>query len=60
MSAPVTPSDFELAVRIRGERDQLRNRLDSFARLVDAAERGGASVMRIDDIRRALKIGARR
>jgi hypothetical protein len=54
------PSDFELATRYRDERNQLRTRIDSFARLVDAAERGGATVMRIEDIRRGLKIGARR
>lgn len=59
MTTPTT-SDFERSTRIRDERDQLRNRLASFGRLLDAAEKGGASVMRIDDVRRALKLGARR
>ncbi|MBW0088277.1 hypothetical protein I4I73_03480 [Pseudonocardia sp. KRD-184] len=58
MTAPV--SDFEQLARFRDERNQLRNRIDAFARLVDAAERGGAMVMRIEDVRRGLKIGARR
>ncbi|MDN5859671.1 MAG: hypothetical protein L0I24_19320 [Pseudonocardia sp.] len=54
------PTDHRTSGRVRDERDQLRLRIDAFARLVDTAERGGVSVMRIDDIRRALKIGARR
>lgn len=54
------PSQFETTTRHRDERDQLRSRIDAFARLLDAAERGGATVMRVEDIRRALKIGARR
>lgn len=58
MTAPT--STFEQLYRMRDERNQLRNRIDSFARLVDAAERGGATVMRIEDIRRGLGLGARR
>lgn len=58
MSAPA--SEFEQATRLRDERDHLRGRIDGFARLLDAAERGGATVIRIEDVRRALKIGARR
>ena len=50
----------EPATRHRDERDQLRMRIESFARLLDAAELGGAEVMRIEDIRCALKIGASR
>lgn len=56
MSAP-TSTDIQ---RIRDERDALRRRIDAFARLIDAAERGGATVLRIDQIRRGLHIGARR
>lgn len=56
----MTTTQFETTIRYRDERDQLRQRIDSFARLLDAVERGGATVMRIDDIRRGLKIGARR
>jgi hypothetical protein len=55
----VTTTDPD-AARIRDERDQLRQRLAAFARLVDTAELGGATVMRVDDIRRALKIPAGR
>lgn len=48
------------AQRVRDERDALRRRIDSFAHLVDVAERGGATVLPIDQIRRGLHIGARR
>ncbi|MGL5910517.1 MAG: hypothetical protein ACRCZP_10990 [Phycicoccus sp.] len=44
--------------RYRDERDHLRRRLDSFTRLLNAAERGGATVLSIDDVRRGLHLPA--
>lgn len=62
MSAAITDA-ADLADRLakaRADNRHLRQRLDTFARFVDIAERGGATVIRIEDIRRGLKIGARR